>query len=100
MVRPSFVLMDGRKGFTDGGPDSGDVASFDFLAAGTDPLAIDAVGLANLRLAGTNARIAEGSIWSLPLMARAAQLRPSGVQRVRLTGLSSADTARWLKELG
>jgi len=100
VVRPSLIVMDGRQGFTDGGPDSGDLASFDFLAAGTDPLAIDAVGLANLRIAGTNSRIAEGSIWSLPLMARAAQLRPSGVQRVRLTGLSPQETARWLKELG
>ncbi len=99
VLRPSLVLMDGRKGFTDGGPDSGDVASFDFLAAGTDPLAIDAVGLANLRISGTNARIADRSIWALPVMARAAQLRPAGVRRVRITGLSVGEAARWLKEL-
>jgi uncharacterized protein (DUF362 family) len=43
--------MDGRAGFTNGGPDVGDLARLDFLAASVDPLAIDAVGLGFLRMA-------------------------------------------------
>ncbi|MDP1824249.1 MAG: DUF362 domain-containing protein [Archangium sp.] len=74
VVRPSFVLMDGRKGFTDGGPDEGDLATLDFMAAGSDPLAIDAVGLGYLRMAGANRAISSGSVWSLPMMKHAAEL--------------------------
>jgi uncharacterized protein (DUF362 family) len=74
VVRPALVLMDGREGFADGGPDSGDLVRPDFLAVGTDPVAIDAVGLAFLRREGAGARIARGSIWELPTLARAAEL--------------------------
>lgn len=74
VVRPSLVVMDGRQGFVDGGPDSGDLAAFDFLAAGADPVAIDAVGLAHLRLEGANESIMEGSVWALPVLKRAVEL--------------------------
>jgi len=73
-VRPSLVLMDGREGFTDGGPDSGDLARPGFIAAGSDPLAIDAIGLAYLRLAGTNDAIGKGSLWAIPMMKRAVEI--------------------------
>ena len=82
VVRPSFILLDGRKGFTNGGPDEGDLATLDFMAAGSDPLAIDAVGLAFLRLAGANRTLTGGPVWSLPLMKRAVEI---GV------GIASAD---------
>jgi uncharacterized protein (DUF362 family) len=74
VVRPSLVVMDGRQGFVDGGPDSGDLATFDFLAAGADPVAIDAVGLAHLRIAGANDTIMGGSVWALPVLKRAVEL--------------------------
>lgn len=89
----AFVLMDGRQGFTDGGPDQGDLARLDFLAAGTDPVAIDAVGLGFLRLAGTNRQLARGSPWELPVMRRAVELGlgVSGAEQLRLVGLSADD---------
>jgi uncharacterized protein (DUF362 family) len=71
LVRPSLIVMDGREGFADGGPDSGDRVQPGFIAAGVDPVSIDAVGLAHLRLEGANQRIADGSIWELPTMKRA-----------------------------
>ena len=90
VVRPALVLMDGRQGFTNGGPDSGDLARLDFLAAAVDPVAIDAVGLAQLRLAGANERISSGSIWKLPVMKRAVELglgatTPAGIVLSGLT---------------
>lgn len=90
VVPPSLVLMDGRAGFTNGGPDTGDLAQLDFLAASADPLAIDAVGLGFLRLAGANERLMKGSIWTLPVMKRAAELGvgANASERIHLLGLT------------
>jgi uncharacterized protein (DUF362 family) len=74
VVRPSLIVMDGREGFTDGGPDSGDLARTGFIAAGADPVAIDAIGLAHLRLEGANSAIGEGSVWAIPMMKRAVEI--------------------------
>jgi uncharacterized protein (DUF362 family) len=74
VVRPSLIVMDGREGFTDGGPDSGDLAHLGFIAAGSDPIAIDAIGLAHLRLDGANPAIGEGSVWAIPMMKRAVEI--------------------------
>lgn len=100
-VPPALVLMDGRSGFTNGGPDTGDLAQLDFLAASEDPLAIDAVGLGFLRLAGANPAIASGSIWALPVMKRAADLNvgATAAERIVLAGLATDDEARLRKQL-
>jgi uncharacterized protein (DUF362 family) len=74
VVRASLIVMDGRQGFADKGPDSGPLVNTGFMAAGTDPVAIDAVGLAQLRLQGANETISEQSIWNLSMMKRAAEI--------------------------
>lgn len=101
VVPSAFVLMDGREGFTDGGPDSGDLAKLDFLAASRDPVAIDAVGLGFLRLAGANDRIMRGSIWELPVLKQAAalDLGASSVERIALSGLPEADLEKLRAQL-
>lgn len=93
VVRPSLIVMDGRRGFTNGGPDSGDLAAPDFLAVARDPLAIDAVGLAFLRLSGANARLMRGSVWDLPVMKRAAELGVGArsLSELSLLGLGAED---------
>jgi uncharacterized protein (DUF362 family) len=95
VVRPSLILMDGREGFTDGGPDSGDLAHPGFIAAGSDPVAIDAIGLAHLRLEGANREIGEGSVWAIPMMKRAAEigLGVGGEQGIALAGADSESEA-------
>jgi uncharacterized protein (DUF362 family) len=102
VVRPSLVLMDGRQGFTDGGPDEGDLAKLDFLAASNDPLAIDAIGLAHLRLAGANARVSTGSLWDLPVMKRAreAGVGAGSAAELALVGLGAEEEARLRRALG
>jgi uncharacterized protein (DUF362 family) len=90
VVRPSLILMDGREGFTDGGPDSGDLARTGFIAAGSDPVAIDAIGLAYLRREGANPAIGEGSVWGIPMMKRAAEIG-LGVGSERAIELSGTD---------
>ncbi|MEW5740873.1 MAG: DUF362 domain-containing protein [Myxococcota bacterium] len=96
VVRPSLVVMDGRQGFVDGGPDSGDQAALDFLAVGADPVAIDAVGLAHLRLEGANERIMQGSVWQLPVMRRAVELGlgVASAEEITLAGPSVEDEAK------
>jgi uncharacterized protein (DUF362 family) len=74
VTRPSLIVMDGREGFTDGGPDAGDLARPGFIAAGSDPVAVDAVGLAHLRLEGANEAIGGGSVWAIPMMKRAVEI--------------------------
>jgi uncharacterized protein (DUF362 family) len=74
VVQPSLIVMDGRQGFSSGGPDSGDLVHPDFVAAGSDPVALDAIGLAHLRLEGANEAISEDSVWQIPMMKRAVEL--------------------------
>lgn len=95
VLRPSLIVMDGRQGFADGGPDSGALVRPGFVAASTDPVAIDAVGIASLRIAGTNETLAAGSIWDIPLLRRAAAVGAgvSGPERIRLAGLDPAAEA-------
>lgn len=102
VVRPSLILMDGRKGFTDGGPDEGALATLNFLAAGTDPLALDAVGLAQLRLAGTNQTLSRGSVWALPTMKRAAEIGVgiSSAEQLILRGMDPVAEGKLRARLG
>lgn len=102
VAAPSLVVMDGRQGFTNGGPDQGDLAQLDFVAVGTDPVAVDAVGIGYLRMAGTNDAVGKGSLWQIPILARAVALG-AGVgeaARIRLSGLGADDEAALRRELG
>jgi len=101
VVRPSLIVMDGREGYTDGGPDAGDLARPGFIAAGSDPVAIDAVGLAHLRLEGANDAIGERSIWTIPMMKRAVEIGVgvgSG-DAIALVGVDPAAEARLRAQL-
>jgi uncharacterized protein (DUF362 family) len=96
VVRPALAVLDGRLGFADGGPDSGDLVRPGFIAAGSDPVAVDAVGLAQLRLAGANATLSQGSIWRLPQLRRAVEvgIGAAGPDRVRILGPGPEEEAR------
>jgi len=92
VVRASLIVMDGRQGFADKGPDSGPLVNTGFMAAGTDPVAIDAVGLAELRLQGANETISEQSIWNLSMMKRAAEIGLGAASGADIT-LAGVDAA-------
>lgn len=100
-VRTALVVLDGRQGFADGGPDQGALCRPGFIAAGADPLAVDAVGLAHLRLVGVNEVLAHGSIWSLPVMRRAAEagVGAGSADRIRLVGVAPEAAARLRAQL-
>ncbi|BDG05174.1 DUF362 domain-containing protein [Anaeromyxobacter oryzae] len=100
--RPSLAVLDGRMGFADGGPDEGDLVRPGFVAASTDPLALDVVGVAHLRLAGTNDAIGRGSVWRIPVIRRAAEIGVGATEagRIRIVGLPPELEARIRGELG
>jgi uncharacterized protein (DUF362 family) len=71
---PDLVVLDGVEAFVDGGPDRGTKVEARVMLAGTDRVAIDAVGVAILRLLGTTPEVSHGSIFEQEQIARAAEL--------------------------
>jgi uncharacterized protein (DUF362 family) len=71
---PSLIVMDGVDAFLDGGPATGKLAHPSVVLAGNDPVAIDAVGVAILRLFGTTPQVSQGKIFAQEQIARAVEL--------------------------
>jgi len=71
---PDIVVLDGVEAFVSGGPAQGSRVDAGLMLAGTDRVAIDAVGVAILRLLGTTPEVSRGSIFEQEQIARAAEL--------------------------
>jgi len=72
--KPSLILLDGIEAFVDGGPMRGTKKRADVILAGTDRIAIDAVGLSVLKKLGSNEAIMEKKIFEQEQIARAVEL--------------------------
>lgn len=92
--RSDLVIMDARKGFRLGGPESGTLITPGLFLASTDPVAIDAVGVALLRRFGTTPEVARGPIFAQEQLARAAELGigVASAAAIELIGLDEAGT--------
>jgi uncharacterized protein (DUF362 family) len=71
---PNLIVLDGVEAFRSGGPDSGDKVAANVVLAGSDRVAVDAVGVAILRLLGTTPAVSEGPIFAQEQLARAVEL--------------------------
>jgi len=71
---PALVVLDGVEAFVDGGPMTGRRRRADVVLAGTDRVAVDAVGLAVLKDLGANRAVMERGIFAQEQIARAAEL--------------------------
>ncbi|WP_231856529.1 DUF362 domain-containing protein [Pseudodesulfovibrio piezophilus] len=69
-----IIIMDGTKAFVTGGPHTGREVAPGVIVAGTDPVAVDAVGVAILRLYGTTPAVSRGKIFEQEQIRRAAEL--------------------------
>ena len=69
-----FVLMDGIKAFTTGGPDKGTLVEPNLLLASRDRVAIDAVGVAILKMYGAKGKVGEEDVFEQDQLKRAAEL--------------------------
>jgi len=72
--RPNLIVLDGIAAFTDGGPSRGDLKAGNVMIAGTDRVAVDAVGVAMLKSLGANAAIMGRGIFEQEQIARAVEL--------------------------
>jgi uncharacterized protein (DUF362 family) len=100
---PKLIVMDGVDIFVDGGPMTGKRVNAGVVVAGTDRVAIDAVGVAVLKHFGSNDTIMSRKIFEQEQIARAAEIglgvrTPDQIELV--TGDSgSADFAGKLQEI-
>jgi len=72
--QPTLIVLDGVEVFVEGGPDRGKQVKAQVVLAGTDRVAIDAVGVAILRYFGTTPEVSRGPIFEQEQIARAVEL--------------------------
>lgn len=89
--RPTLNLIDGVDAFVGGGPEQGDRVRAGVMLASSDRIAIDAVGIAILRMLGTTPAVSNGSIWSQAQIRRAADLGLGAVSAAQIE-LVTADS--------
>jgi uncharacterized protein (DUF362 family) len=85
-----FVLMDGIKAFVTGGPEKGKEVEPNLLLASKDRVAIDAAGVAILKMYGAKGKVGEVDVFDQDQLKRAAELG-FGVQsadEIQLTPLN------------
>jgi uncharacterized protein (DUF362 family) len=74
VYEPDLVVLDGVEAFVEGGPAQGKKVQANLILAGTDRVAIDAVGVAVLRHFGTTPEVSQGAIFEQEQIARAVDL--------------------------
>jgi uncharacterized protein (DUF362 family) len=92
LYRPAAVVLDGLEAFVRGGPEAGTRVAPGVIIAGTDRVAVDAVGVAVLRLYDTTPEVAAGPVFRQAQLARAAEIG-LGVGRGDLIDLATDDAA-------
>ena len=71
---PDLIVLDGMEAFIDGGPHMGPRVEPGVIAVGTDRVAVDAVGVAILRMYGGNTTISAGPVFEQTQIKRAVEL--------------------------
>ena len=74
VYKPDLIIMDGVISFVDRGPMEGTRKEANVFLAGTDKVALDAVGVAILRILGTTPEVSKGSIFEQEQIKRAVEL--------------------------
>ena len=87
-----LVVMDGIKAFVTGGPEKGKVVEPGLLLASQDRVAIDAVGVAILKMYGAKGKVGEADVFEQDQLKRAAELGfgVKSAHEIQLTPLNDA----------
>lgn len=98
--QPNLIVMDAMEAFTEAGPMTGNRKRADLFLAGTDRIAIDAVGLAVLKHLGSTPEIMNNQIFDQEQISRAVELdlgvaSPDNIELI--TG--DADSAEYAKAI-
>lgn len=101
---PFLIILDAIEGFSEGGPDKGRLIKPKLLIAGKDRVAVDAVGVALLRIYGTTPEVSRGSVFDQEQIKRAAELgigvsSPEEIDLVPLNRDAEGVAGRIMKEL-
>ena len=90
-----FVLMDGIKAFITGGPENGTVVEPNLLLASKDRVAIDAVGVAILKIYGAKGKIGDANVFDQDQLKRAKELGfgVKSADEIKLTSLNDDSRA-------
>ncbi len=88
---PHLIVMDGVDAFTDGGPSKGKLVKAGVIIAGTDRVAVDAVGLSVLKQLGSNDAIMSTKIFEQEQIQRAVELG-FGVAKPEQIDIVTADS--------
>ena len=98
--KPDLVVLDGVDAFTTGGPDTGKQVNAGVVLAGTDRVAIDAIGVAILRHFGTTDEVSKGKIFEQAQLARAVELGlgAASVSQIEFV-TNDAESAKYAKEI-
>jgi uncharacterized protein (DUF362 family) len=101
--KPGLIVLDGVEAFVDGGPSKGRQVSAGVFIAGTDRIAVDAVGLAVLKDLGSNETIMNTKIFEQEQIQRAVELGlgVSGPDKIKFAtpDAASRDYADTLKAI-
>ncbi len=99
--KPSLIILDGVEAFVDGGPSQGRKVRADIFIAGTDRVAVDAVGLAVLKDLGSNDAVMKTKVFDQEQIQRAVELGlgVSGPDKIRFVtpDKASADYVEKIK---
>lgn len=72
--KPALIVMDGVESFYTGGPMTGEIWKADLTLASTDRIAIDAVGVAALKMHGSTKKINDKPVFEHDQISRAVEL--------------------------
>ncbi len=97
---PDLIVLDGVQAFVTGGPDAGQLVDSQVILAGTDRVALDAVGVAILRYFGTTAEVEGGRIFEQEQIAWAVELGlgVNGPDQIELV-TDDPDSAAYAEEI-
>lgn len=87
---PALVVVEALQAFVEGGPEQGDLGYPEVVLAGRDRVAIDAAGIALLRIHGAAGPLARGAVFDNEQIKRAAEL-DLGVKSAKEIDLRAAD---------
>jgi uncharacterized protein (DUF362 family) len=98
-----FVLMDGMRAFVTGGPEKGKAVEPNLLLASRDRIAIDAVGVAILKLYGAKGKVGDADVFEQDQLKRASELGfgVKSADEIKLTPLNdeSKDDAKRIERV-
>jgi uncharacterized protein (DUF362 family) len=96
--KPDLIVLDGIDAFVDGGPMTGKRARGDVFLASADRVAIDAVGVAILKLLGSNDSIMKPKIFEQEQIAKAVELGLGAASPSEIDLIPGNETSRGYRD--